>query len=48
MGRLTTVLEVVGLALVAVGVGWIYPPAGLISAGVELVGASVFAMRAET
>lgn len=48
MGRLTTVLEVVGLALVAVGVGWIYPPAGLISAGVEMVAGSVFAMRAET
>lgn len=48
MGRLTTVLEVVGMALVAVGVGWIYPPAGLISAGVEMVTASVFAMRAET
>lgn len=48
MGRLTTVLEVIGMTLVAVGVGWIYPPAGVITAGVELVTGSVLAMRERT
>jgi hypothetical protein len=45
MGRITTLLEVIGLASIATGVGWIYPPAGLICVGAELVTVSVFATR---
>ena len=34
---MTLLLAVLGAVAVAAGVGWIYPPAGLIAAGVELL-----------
>lgn len=37
MGVLTTILELIGLTLVALGAAMVYPPAGVIVAGVELV-----------
>ena len=37
---MTLLLAVLGALAVAAGVGWIYPPAGLIAAGVELLAAA--------
>lgn len=42
----TTLCEVVGLLLVAVGVAFVFVPAGLIVLGVELVASAVFTARA--
>lgn len=41
----TTVLELAGAAAIAVGVGMIFLPAGLIVAGVMAIGLSYFAER---
>lgn len=37
--RIAAGLTAAGAAAVAAGVGWIYPPAGAITAGLELLGA---------
>lgn len=37
----STLLEVAGVGLVAVSVGWMFPPAGLLVAGVYLVIAGI-------
>lgn len=34
-------LALLGLAMVAVGVGWIYPPAGVIVAGLGTMGCAI-------
>lgn len=34
---LTTILEVAGFAMIAVGVAVVYPPAGLVVGGAELL-----------
>jgi hypothetical protein len=41
--KLTTLAEVVGAALVAVGAGMIYVPAGVVVAGVALAGVGYLA-----
>lgn len=42
--RIAAALAAAGAALIAAGIGWIYPPAGLIAAGAEaLAGAYVVA-----
>ena len=48
MAFLTTLLELVGLALVVAGATLIYVPAGMIVAGVELVLLGIFLARPTT
>lgn len=44
---LTTIVELVGLALVAVGLGLMYVPAGIVAAGLTLVGLGFIEGRVE-
>lgn len=39
MALKAALLAALGALVIAAGVGWIYPPAGVIAAGVELVAA---------
>lgn len=38
--RIATAVALLGIAVIAAGVGWIYRPAGVIVGGLELLGAA--------
>jgi hypothetical protein len=38
--RLAAALAAAGAASIAAGIGWVYPPAGLIAGGLEAIGGS--------
>lgn len=43
--RIMDALGITGAALLVIGTGWIYPPAGVIVAGILFLSAAIFAAR---